>query len=126
MTLSISGPHRDARSQATITYADLGSGRAHLDLYDVSNNLLVSMSLQKPCGTLTGGVIVLHQYNVAGDQILLDGSAVLGKWVNGNGDLVGQGDVSDSAGSGDFKISGTTGTTLYAGAFALLGTTSLS
>lgn len=126
MTLSISNEHRDARSQATIDYADLGAGRARLDMYDVSNNLLVSMDLQKPCGTLTAGVIVLHQYNAAGDLILLDGSAVMGQWINGNGDLVAQGDVSDSAGSGDFKVSGTTGTALYAGAYALLGTTSLS
>ncbi|MBH2008095.1 MAG: hypothetical protein I8H71_00440 [Xanthomonadaceae bacterium] len=126
MTLTITQPHRDARSQATITYADLGAGRSKLDLYDASNNLLVSMSLKKPSGTIVSGFIVLEQYNTTGDLILLDGDAVIGKWVNGDGVLMAQGDVSDMAGAGDFKVSGTTGTTLYAGAYALLGTTSLS
>jgi len=126
MTLSISDAHRDARSQATITFADLGAGRSHIDFYDAGNNLLVSMGLKKPSGTLVAGVIVLEQYNAAGDQVLLDGEAVLGKWINGNGVLVAQGDVSDASGAGDFKISGTIGTMLYAGAYALLGVTALS
>lgn len=126
MTLTITQAHKDARSQATIAYADLGSANASLVLYDASNNLLVTIGLKKPCGTMVGGVIVLQQANATGDQILLGGDAVFGKWFSGNGLLMAQGSVSDSLGSGDFKISGTTGTTLYAGAYAVLGTTALS
>ena len=124
--LIITQAHRDARSQATLTYADLGAGSAKIDMYDASNNLLVSMSLKKPSGTIIGGFIVLQQFNATGDLILLDGDAVLGKLVNGNGVLMAQGDVTDAAGLGPFKLSGTTGTTLYAGAYALLGATALS
>lgn len=126
MTLTITQNHRDARSQATIAYADAGAANSSLALYDASNNLLVTIALAKPCGTLVGGVIVLHQLSPTGDQILLGGEAVLGKWFNGDGALHSQGSVSDSLGTGDFRISGTTGTLLYAGAYAVLGTTSIS
>lgn len=125
MTLAISIAHNNARLAGTIAYADTGAGASRIRLYDASDVLLATMILKKPCGAVVNNKLVLDQADPSGDLISTQGSAAKGVWLNGNGDVVAEGTVTDEAGSGDFKVSGTTGTMLYAGARAVLGATEL-
>ena len=87
---------------------------------------LVEIVLAKPCGVIDAGVLTLAQAEAGGDLIAQTGTALWARWVNGDEIHVADGSVSDAAGDGDFKVSGTTGTMLYAGARALLGNSTLS
>ena len=126
MTLAISIAHNNARLQATADYADAGALNSRIRLYDVADVLLVTLTLAKPCGAIVANKLVLEQADPTGDMIPVQGSATKGVWINGANEVVGEGTVTDEAGDGDFKISGTTGTLLYAGARAILGTTQLT
>lgn len=125
MSLTISVAHNNARLQATADFADTGAAASRIRLYDAADQLLATMVLTKPCGSIVDDKLVLTQAAPTGDQIVQQGSAVRGVWVNGAGVTVAEGTVTDEAGEGPFKVSGTTGTMLYAGAFAILGTTAL-
>lgn len=124
-SLEISVAHNNARLQATANYADSGSGPSRIRLYDAADTLLATMVLTKPCGTIVADKLVLTQAEPTSDQVLQQGSAARGEWVTSNGALVGRGAVTDATGDGPFKVSGTTGTMLYAGAFAILGPVAL-
>lgn len=126
MTLLISDDHRNARSLATIAFADVGVGGSYILLQDVDGTVLVTIQLTDPCGTLDAGVIRLTQVSATGDQIVVDGVAVKAIWYNQSGQVVAEGTVSDAAGTGDFKISSAAGTSLYAGGYVILGITELS
>lgn len=123
--LTITAAHNDYRLQGTMSYADLGVANSRIRFYDASDNLLVTMVLTKPCGSIVSHKLVLTQAAPGGDQITVQGTAVRAEWINGNGDIVGSGAATDEAGDGPFKIAGTTGTLLYTGAYALLGVTEL-
>lgn len=123
--LTITAAHNNYRLQGSIAYADLGVANSRIRFYDASDNLLVTMVLTKPCGSIVDNKLVLTQAALGGDQITTQGSAARAEWINGNGDIVGSGPATDEAGAGPFKIAGTTGTLLYAGAYALLGVTAL-
>lgn len=126
MTLAISPDHNDARLAATAAFADSGALSSRIRLYDAANVLLVTIVLAEPCGAVAGHKLVLQQAAPGGDLIAVQGSAVKGVWINGAGAMVAEGTVTDAAGDGDFKVSGTTGTMLYAGARAILGPTELT
>lgn len=126
MTLAVSTAHNNARLAATVTFADTGTANSRIHLYDAGDVLLVTMTLAKPCGAIVADKLVLEQLYLVGDLIETTGTAVSGVWVNGDDDVVAEGTVSDDAGSGDFKVGGTSGTTLYAGGRAILGTTELT
>ena len=126
MTLAISVEHNNALLAATVAFADTGSANSRIRLYDASDVVLVTMTLTKACGTVVDDKLVLQQLDPSGDLIAVSGSAVTGVWISGTGAIVAEGTVSDEAGSGDFKVSGTTGTMLYAGARAILGVTELT
>ena len=126
MSLIIPDEHRDARSQATIDYADSSGAGSYIALLDVDDITLASIILDYPCGQLEGGLIRLKQLASIGDQIVVDGAAVKGEWRKSNHAVVAEGTVTDAAGTGDFKITSAAGTSLYAGGYVLLGTTSLS
>lgn len=126
MTLTISQPHRDARSLATINYADSSGSGSYIQLRDANNILLVTLLLAYPCGVIQGGSILLDQLSANGDQIVADGIATTGVWMKANGEVVAEGTVTDSTGSGDFKITSATGVNLYTGGYVLLGVTNLS
>ena len=126
MTLAVSTAHNNARLAATVTFADTGTTNSRIHLYDAGDVLLVTMTLAKPCGAIVADKLVLEQLYLVGDLIETTGTAVSGVWVNGDDDVVAEGTVSDDAGSGDFKVGGTSGTTLYAGGRAILGTTELT
>lgn len=132
--MDISVALNNARLEATRDFADLGTGNSTIMLYGTTQPLpggsetadpLVTITLAKPCGSVTGNLLVLEQNAPAGDLIANTGAALWARWVNGNGDWMADGDVTDESGAGDFKVAGTTGTTLYAGGKAILGTTGL-
>lgn len=129
--LTISVAHNNLRLAASIAYADTGALNSRIRFYDASDNLLVTMVLAKPCGTIVSNKLALEQNSPTGDQITAQGSAHHAEWINGNGDLVGsglvtfEGDTDPVTSLYPFKVAGTTGTLLYAGAYAILGTTEL-
>ncbi|WP_120968624.1 hypothetical protein [Comamonas sp. lk] len=121
---TISAAHAAARLQATVTFADSGPGPSTIALYDANEQLLVTLTLTKPCGQIVeGGYLLLTQANGGGDMILASGQAAMGVWATSDGQLVGRGQVTDEAGQGHFKLLGSTGTQLYAGGKAILGET---
>ncbi|WEE75690.1 hypothetical protein LZ683_16140 [Comamonas testosteroni] len=120
----ISMAHAAARLQATLAFADSGPDASRISLYDAAEQLLVTLTLTKPCGQITeGGYLVLTQASGSGDMILTSGQAAIGVWSTSDGKLVGRGLVTDEAGAGHFKLLGSTGTQLYAGGKAILGET---
>jgi len=134
MTIAISIAHNNARLTGTRDFADLGPDPSRIQFFATAQPALggaagaaplVEVILEKPCGEIVGNVLVLSQAAPGGDLILNEGEALWGRWLNGNGDLVGDGDASDESGTGFFKVSGTDGTLLYAGARAILGETAL-
>ncbi|WP_182283149.1 hypothetical protein [Comamonas testosteroni] len=123
----ISQAHAVARLQATLAFADSGPDASRISLYDAAEQLLVTLTLTKPCGQITeGGYLVLTQASGSGDMILASGQAAIGVWATSDGKLVGRGLVTDEAGAGHFKLLGSTGTQLYAGGKAILGETRIA
>lgn len=134
MSLTISDGLANARLEATRDFIDTGSGNGRVRFYATTQpdsgeapggSPLVEAVLAKPCGVVSARVLTLAQLEPAGDMIALDGTALWARVVNGNGDFVMDGDVSDDSGTGVFKIAGTTGTLLYAGGSLIMGTTAL-
>jgi hypothetical protein len=137
MTIEITAAHNEARLSATKTYIDTGAGKGKIQLWDTPRPVLGAsggaapcavVTLAKPCGTVASGKLTLAQDAPGGDLIALDsgpGGIVWARLLNGNGDVVADGDVTDSGGNGDFKLAGTAGTLIYAGGYVLLGTTQL-
>jgi hypothetical protein len=135
MTLAISPAHQAARLAGTLSFADAGVGNSRIRVYattqpatgvDAAGAPLVEILLAKPCGTIAANVLTLIQAEPSGDLIMETGTAIWARWINGSDEMVADGSVSDGAGEGDFKLSGTTGTVLYAGAYALLGECTLT
>ena len=123
----ISAAHALARLQATLAFADSGPEDSRIALYDATEQLLVTLTLTKPCGQITeASYLVLTQASGSGDMILASGQAVTGVWTTSDGQLIGRGLVTDEAGLGHFKLLGSTGTQLYAGGKAILGETRIS
>ena len=120
----ISAAHALARLQATLAFADSGPASSTINLYDAAEQLLVTLTLTKPCGQVTeAGYLLLTQASGGGDMILASGQAATGTWSTSDGQLIGRGQVTDEAGPGHFKLLGSTGTQLYAGGKAILGET---
>jgi hypothetical protein len=131
---SIPAPHNNARLQGTANFADTGVQNSRIRLYataqpamgaDPGAAPLVEILLTKPCGTVVDNALLLTQAAPGGDLIATTGAALWGRWINGNGDLVADGVVTDSAGNGDIKLSGTLGTMIYSGGHAILVATAL-
>ena len=93
---------------------------AYANLFDGSGVALVTMVFAQPGVAFIDHALVFAQGDSAGDMILVQGNAAAFELYNGAGTLLGSGNVSDEAGTGALKISGTTGTLLYAGARAIL------
>ena len=120
----ISAAHALARLQATLAFADSGPEASRIALYDATEQLLVTLTLTKPCGQITAdGSLLLTQANGSGDMILSSGQAAMGVWSTSDGKVIGRGLVTDEAGAGHFKLLGSTGTQIYAGGKAILGVT---
>lgn len=131
------GPeHARAQITTSLAFADAGTLPASILLYAESavatgaaptTSALAEITLAKPCGTITGGVLTLHMANPDGAPVLQQGIPRAARWMSGDGKLVAAGTVTDMANAGDFRVSG--GTTapgddspmLYAGGLVLLG-----
>lgn len=94
---------------------------AYAILLDGAAVALVTLLFAKPAVTLVAHALVFAQGQLGGDLILTQGNAATFALYSGTGVLLGSGDVSDMAGTGALKVSGTTGTLLYQGARAILG-----
>jgi hypothetical protein len=122
MSFTPTQPFKDARlvgGIAALIDAD-PVNPAYAILFDGSAVALVTMVFARPAVTFIANALVFAQESGAGDMILVQGNAAAFELYNGAGTLLGAGDVSDAAGTGALKISGTTGTLLYAGAKAIL------
>lgn len=131
--MRITPDHNSARLAATMAQIDAGAGHGVIELYDVvqptvlggapSGPPCATITLTKPCGTIDGGYLVLAQEDVAGDMIDTSSSGGV-TWAllrNGGGVIVADGTVTDANGDGDFKLAGSSGTSLFAGGYVLLG-----
>lgn len=137
MTLAVSQDFHDAQLvgglEAFLNSAgDVAAENATLELYGtaqpeagvVTGDIpLVVIVLAVPCTTFVDHYLRLVQAEPSGDLILTQGDLVWGRLRTANGTWVCDGSASDTAGDGDFKVSGTDGVLLYAGARALLGVT---
>lgn len=94
---------------------------AYANVKDGGGVTLVTVVFARPAAVLVGHELVFEQGDLTGDMILVQGSAASFDLFNGAGVALGTGDVSDLAGTGAMKVSGTTGTLLYEGARAILG-----
>ena len=117
MTLAISTAHRAARTQASITLAGAAST---LRFYTAEGGtLLATRTLANPAGTINAqGRIVLAAS--AADLVAETGSVGWVEWCDSAGAVMAAGTVTDQAGAGDFKLAGTSGTTVYQGGRVLL------
>lgn len=120
----ISAAHALVRLRATLAFADSGSEASRIELFDANEQLLVTLTLTKPCGQINAkGSLLITQAAGGGDLIAVSGLASTGIWSTSDGKLIGRGLVTDEAGLGHFKLLGSTGTQLYAGGRAILGET---
>lgn len=133
-TLDLVTPAREAMLTALLTWLDTGAGHCSIEIYDTTRpslggaeaaTPLAVVTLAKPCGTVAAGALTLLPADADGALIALSGDAAWGRLINAAGDVAGDGNVTDSAGSGPFKVSGATGTALYAGARVFLGVVAL-
>lgn len=124
MTVSLSTAANNARLAGLVSFADLGSAHSKIQFFG-AGVLLAEVVLTKPCGAVVSDALVLVQEDPVGDQVTTEGVADSGVWINGNGDEVASGDVSDESGAGFFKLRGTSGTTLYGGANVQLGVSAI-
>ena len=117
MTISISTAHRAARNQASITLAGAAST---LRFYTAEGGtLLATRTLANPAGNINPqGRIVLAAS--AADLVAETGSVGWAEWCDSAGAVMAAGTVTDQAGAGDFKLAGTSGTTVYQGGRVLL------
>lgn len=111
---------------------DVAADSATLELYGTAqpaagvitgDTPLVVIVLAVPCTTFIDHRLALVQAQLSGDLILVQGDLVWARLRTANGTWACDGTASDMAGTGDFKVSGTDGVLLYAGARALLGVT---
>lgn len=114
---------RDARLVGGLLSAldDDPTAHAFAVIYDGAAVVLTTMVFAKPAASLVAHELVFAQEAAGGDFITTQGNASTFDLFSGTNVLLGSGDVSDLAGTGALKVSGTTGTLLYAGARAILG-----
>ena len=135
--MMVVGPqHALAQLAASLAFADAGPLNAAIYLYadaalaaggEPVDAPLAEIELAKPCGTIAAGVLTLHVATPGGNLVAVTGIPRAARWLNGDGDLVAAGTVTDADGGGDFTVTGgttapgETSPTLYAGGLVLLG-----
>ena len=119
---TITTAHRAARNAASAALADAGAQASSIALYAAPGGLLLARrTLQKPCAAITPeGRLQLLQDGAGADLVLASGSAAWAAWLDGAGQPIAEGPVSDAAGAGWVRLQGTAGTQLYAGGAVLL------
>lgn len=95
---SIDAGLADARAEATRAYIDTGAGQAAVLLYDASNVLVASIPLANPCGSVSGGVLMIAE---SGDALaLVDGTPAAAAITSANGSVCIYGLTVGAPGSG--------------------------
>lgn len=120
MSFIHTGDANDAMLLGFASLIDADDDPAYAILFEGAT-ALVTITFAQPATAMVSHQLVFQQEDPAGDMIGTQGSADNFTLHNGAGTLIGSGDVTDMAGSGALKVSGTTGTLLYAGARAILG-----
>lgn len=125
MSLQFSTATRSARAEAVVGQFDKAATAGRLELYTTiqpaagaapGGSPIVTITLQKPCGTVTAGVIAFAISVPA--QILASGDVLWARGVDGDGNWVCDGNVAVTGTPGaGFTIDDVT---LYAGAFVFL------
>ncbi|TXI17683.1 MAG: hypothetical protein E6Q67_12950 [Roseateles sp.] len=100
MKIFITDEHNQFRLVGTLAHLDTGSGKAAVEIYDgdmpeqgePTGNLLVSIPLTKPAGTLVGGKLALTAESIP--LVLRSGQASCGVVRTAAGHLSMVGDVS--------------------------------
>jgi hypothetical protein len=122
--IAISTELNEYRLNGVIAFLAGGAENARANLYDgvrptlggaPTGNLLVSIVLMEPVGTVANGLLTLTPT----DEVMIGntGQATWARIVNGNGALAWDCDVSDLNGSGELRLPSTT---LYAGGYTRL------
>ena len=108
MTMQITRDHRAARNQATIDFADSGSGPSVIELLDVlGGNIIGVRTLAKPCGVINAAGEIVLQPAAINDMVVLTGRPTVAVWRNGAGAAIASDAVTTEAGAGPFKLQGT-------------------
>ena len=129
-----------AQLAATIARADLGAGTATISLYTNAwpgsgapgVAAQATITLAKPCASIVGGFLVFNLAGDPGGMVMAPGIPRWARWYSGAGDRVADGGVTDTDGTGQFRIiggttpEGETSPLLLAGALVVLGATALS
>jgi hypothetical protein len=119
--IEISTELNEYRLNGVIAFLAGGAENARANLYDgvrptlggaPTGNLLVSIVLMEPIGTVANGLLTLTPTDEV--MIATTGQATWARIVNGNGALAWDCDVSDLNGSGELRLPSTT---LYAGGY---------
>ena len=123
MTVAVTAALNDARLQAVANWLDTGSGNAAVRIYPSprpatpadtpTTAMLAQISLTKPCGALTNGVLTLTPE--ANGLIAETGTATWARIVNGNGDTAFDCDCGTGPGAWEVQLPQAT---LYAGGAA--------
>ena len=132
MAWTLTQDHEDARNAAaqaganahTLVLADTGSGPSTIAIYDIAapqeRTLLATITLDKPCGQMVGGKILLQQASPTGDMVQATGVPAWAEWLDGDGLLLATCTVSAEDGEGDLKISSRADGQVFAGGFITL------
>ena len=119
--IAISTELNEFRLSAVIDFLAGGAENARAEIYDgvrpalggtPTGNLLASIVLMEPLGTVSNGLLSVAPTNEV--MIGNTGQATWARIVNGNGALAWDCDVSDLNGTGELRLPSTT---LYAGGY---------
>lgn len=119
--IQISNELNAYRLNGVIAFLSAGADNARAEIYDgvrpalggvPSGNLLASVVLMEPLGTVADGLLTVATTNEV--MIGTTGQATWARIVNGNGALAWDCDVSDLNGTGELRLPSTT---LYAGGY---------
>lgn len=139
MTFRIASALSSAQIAASLARADTGTDSAQVLIYATtrpaspgvhSDTPQVTLTLTKPCGAITAGVLALTA--LAPGLVQATGLPRWAEWRAADGALLADGSVTDAAGDGDFKIAGgetpagETSPMLYIGALAALAEVALT
>jgi hypothetical protein len=130
-----------AQLEATMAYADQGSGASRLLVFAtdkpvpgaaVNATPQVEFVLAKPSGRITGGVWVLAAAQPGGSMVMATGIPRWARWLTAGGAWVADGDVTDADHGGAIRLAGgatpegDTSPMLYAGGLAVLVSSELT
>lgn len=111
MTVVVSAAHNNYRLLGTLAHLDLGAGAARIQVFTAprptfggtAGVLLIDQLLLKPSGSILGDALVLSPG--ANSVALNTGVAAWARFLNGNGDVSADADVTNLSGGGDVKLS---------------------